>query len=83
MASGTVKWFNRKRGFGFIQPDDGEVDAFVHISAIKRAGMVSLDEGQRMEYELVPLDDGRMVADQLKLGPSEASAPDADSGAEA
>jgi len=66
MASGTVKWFNRKRGFGFIEPDEGEKDAFVHISAVKRAGMLSLDEGQRMEYELVPLDDGRLMADELK-----------------
>jgi len=66
MASGTVKWFNRKRGFGFIEPDEGDKDAFVHISAVKRAGLLGLDEGQRMEYELMPLDDGRLMADRLK-----------------
>jgi len=65
MNVGTVKWFNRKRGFGFIEPDEGDKDAFVHISAVKRAGLMTLDEGQRIEYDLVPLDDGRMMADQL------------------
>jgi len=67
MNSGTVKWFNRKRGFGFIEPDEGDKDAFVHISAVKRAGLVTLDEGQRLEYDLVPLDDGRVMADQLNI----------------
>ena len=52
MASGTVKWFNSTKGFGFIQPDDGGSDVFVHISAVERAGMVSLHEGQKVSFEL-------------------------------
>lgn len=66
MTLGTVKWFNRKRGFGFIEPDEGDKDAFVHISAVKRAGWLSLDEGQRVSYELKPLDDGRLMAEDLQ-----------------
>ncbi len=65
MATGTVKWFNRKRGFGFIEPDGGEGDAFVHITAVKRAGLQTLNDGQRIEFSLAPLDDGRMAADSL------------------
>ena len=53
MATGTVKWFNSKKGFGFIQPDDGGNDVFVHISAVERAGMHSLNEGQKISYEVV------------------------------
>lgn len=53
MAKGTVKWFNSKKGFGFIQPDDGGNDVFVHISAVERAGMDSLNEGQKVSYEIV------------------------------
>jgi cold shock protein len=53
MATGTVKWFNSKKGFGFIQPDDGGNDVFVHISAVERAGMYSLNEGQKISYEVV------------------------------
>jgi cold shock protein len=53
MAKGTVKWFNSKKGFGFIQPDDGGSDVFVHISAVERAGMHSLNEGQKVSYEVV------------------------------
>jgi cold shock protein len=53
MAKGTVKWFNSKKGFGFIQPDDGGNDVFVHISAVERAGMHSLNEGQKVTYEVV------------------------------
>jgi cold shock protein len=53
MAKGTVKWFNSKKGFGFIQPDDGGSDVFVHISAVERAGMHSLNEGQKISYEVV------------------------------
>jgi cold shock protein len=53
MAKGTVKWFNSKKGFGFIQPDDGGNDVFVHISAVERAGMHSLNEGQKISYEVV------------------------------
>ncbi len=66
MFAGTVKWFNRKRGFGFIKPDGGGDDAFVHISAIKKAGLNTLIDGQRVEYELAPLADGRLAADTLR-----------------
>jgi CspA family cold shock protein len=52
MAIGTVKWFNGEKGFGFIQPDDGGKDVFVHISAVERAGMRSLNEGQKISYEM-------------------------------
>jgi len=52
MASGTVKWFNPTKGFGFIQPDDGGNDVFVHISAVERAGLGSLNEGQKISYEV-------------------------------
>ena len=53
MAQGTVKWFNQQKGFGFIQPDDGSQDVFVHISAVERAGMSSLREGQKVSFEIV------------------------------
>jgi CspA family cold shock protein len=53
MATGTVKWFNSQKGFGFIQPDDGGKDVFVHISAVERAGMRGLNEGQKISYEVV------------------------------
>lgn len=53
MASGTVKWFNGTKGFGFIQPDDGSTDVFVHISAVERAGMRSLNEGQKVTFDVV------------------------------
>ena len=52
MSTGTVTWFNGQKGFGFIQPDDGGADVFVHISAVERAGMASLHEGQKIGYEL-------------------------------
>ena len=52
MAKGTVKWFNDQKGFGFIQPDDGSKDVFVHISAVERAGLRSLTEGQKVSYEI-------------------------------
>ncbi len=67
MTAGTVKWFNRKRGFGFIEPDGGGDDTFVHISAIKKAGLKTLVDGQRLEFELAPLGDGRQAADGLVL----------------
>ena len=51
MATGTVKWFNSTKGFGFIQPDDGGKDVFVHISAVERAGMQGLNEGQKLDYQ--------------------------------
>ena len=53
MATGTVKWFNSQKGFGFIQPDDGGKDVFVHISAVERAGMHGLKEGQKVSYEVI------------------------------
>ena len=53
MSQGTVKWFNIQKGFGFIQPDDGSKDVFVHISAVERAGMQSLNEGQKVSYDIV------------------------------
>ncbi|MBU6234306.1 MAG: cold-shock protein [Alphaproteobacteria bacterium] len=52
MATGTVKWFNNQKGFGFIQPDNGDKDVFVHISAVEQAGMRTLNEGQRVSYEI-------------------------------
>jgi CspA family cold shock protein len=67
MATGTVKWFNTQKGFGFIQPDNGGSDAFVHISAVERAGIGSLHEGQKVEFELVrDRRSGKMSADNLK-----------------
>ncbi len=65
MPVGTVKWFNVTKGFGFIQPSDGSKDAFVHISAVERAGLNGLREGQKVEYELVPGRDGRSSAENL------------------
>ena len=53
MATGTVKWFNSQKGLGFIQPDDGGKDVFVHISAVERAGMHGLNEGQKVSYEVI------------------------------
>jgi cold shock protein len=67
MASGTVKWFNSQKGFGFIQPDDGGKDVFVHISAVERAGMANLAEGQKISYE-VTMDRGKPAAANLKAG---------------
>jgi CspA family cold shock protein len=67
MSQGTVKWFNATKGFGFIQPDDGGADAFVHISAVERAGMQYLTEGQKVEFELVSdRRSGKLSADNLK-----------------
>ena len=67
MATGTVKWFNATKGFGFIQPDNGGQDVFVHISAVERAGMSNLNEGQKLSYEMVSdKRSGKMSADQLK-----------------
>ena len=64
MATGTVKWFNTQKGFGFIQPDDGGKDVFVHISAVERAGMGSLADGQKISYE-VTMDRGKPAATNL------------------
>jgi len=64
---GTVKWFNGTKGFGFIEPEDGSKDAFVHISAVEAAGLSTLNEGQKVEYELVEDQRGRMSAGDLKV----------------
>lgn len=67
MSAGTVKWFNATKGFGFIQPSDGGQDVFVHISAVERAGMRSLNEGQQVTYELQrDAKSGKMSAEQLQ-----------------
>jgi len=67
MATGTVKWFNGTKGFGFIQPDDGGADVFVHISAVERAGLRGLDEGQKITYELEQdRRSGKMAASNLQ-----------------
>ncbi|MEI4483236.1 MULTISPECIES: cold-shock protein [unclassified Phyllobacterium] len=68
MATGTVKWFNSTKGFGFIQPDNGGADVFVHISAVERAGLRGLDDGQKINYEMVnDKKSGKMSADQLSV----------------
>jgi CspA family cold shock protein len=66
MAEGTVKFFNTTKGFGFIQPDDGGKDAFVHISAVERSGLSTLNEGQKVSYELQTGRDGKQSAGNLK-----------------
>jgi CspA family cold shock protein len=67
MSTGTVKWFNGQKGFGFIQPDDGGKDVFVHISAVERAGMNNLNEGQKIEYDIVSdRKTGKSSADNLR-----------------
>ncbi|MBD9374016.1 cold-shock protein [Rhizobium sp. ARZ01] len=67
MNSGTVKWFNATKGFGFIQPDDGSTDVFVHISAVERAGMRSLNDGQKVRYDIVQdRKSGKSSADNLQ-----------------
>ena len=67
MITGTVKFFNSTKGFGFISPDDGSKDAFVHISAVEQAGMSGLDEGQKVSYELESGRDGKVSATNLQL----------------
>jgi len=66
MSSGTVKWFNATKGFGFIQPEDGSADVFVHISAVERAGMSDLREGQKLDFELERGRTGKMAAVNLR-----------------
>ncbi len=66
MANGTVKWFNPTKGFGFIQPDQGGADVFVHISSLEKAGLRSLDEGQKVSYELAT-EKGKTSAANLKI----------------
>jgi CspA family cold shock protein len=67
LNTGTVKWFNPTKGYGFIQPDGGGSDAFVHISAVERAGLDTLNEGQRVQYELVRGQNGKSAAENLQL----------------
>jgi CspA family cold shock protein len=67
MTTGTVKWFNATKGYGFIAPDDGGKDAFVHISAVERAGLSTLNEGQRVSFDLQRGQNGKASAENLKL----------------
>ena len=66
MATGTVKWFNMRKGYGFIVPEEGEKDVFVHITAVQDAGLEALEEGQKIEYELSDGPNGKPVASGLK-----------------
>lgn len=66
MATGTVKWFNTQKGYGFIQPDDGGKDVFVHVTAVQKAGLTGLNEGQKISYELAT-DRGKTSASNLKV----------------
>ncbi len=67
MATGTVKWFNPTKGFGFIEPEDGSKDVFVHVSAVERAGLATLNEGQKVSYELLAGDNGKSSAENLSV----------------
>ncbi len=67
MATGTVKWFNAAKGFGFIEPEDGSKDVFVHISAVESAGLSSLSEGQKVSYEVQPGKNGKSSAGNLSV----------------
>ncbi|MCF8480056.1 MAG: cold-shock protein [Rhodospirillum sp.] len=66
MSTGTVKWFNGTKGYGFIEPDDGSADVFVHITAVQQAGMDGLREGQKVSFDLERGRSGKMAASQLK-----------------
>ncbi|MDA9420913.1 cold-shock protein [Bradyrhizobium yuanmingense] len=68
MAMGIVKWFNSTKGYGFIRPDDGGPDVFVHISAVEKAGYTTLEEGARVSYELKAGHSGKMSAEDLRVG---------------
>ncbi len=67
MATGTVKWFNPAKGYGFIEPDEGGKDAFVHISAVERAGLSSLNEGQKVSFEVQQGQNGKASAENLSI----------------
>ena len=67
MATGTVKWFNPTKGYGFIEPEDGSKDAFVHVSAVQKAGLTRLEEGQKVSCELQPSSNGKEAAEDLTL----------------
>ena len=66
MATGTVKWLNAQKGYGFIQPDDGTKDVFVHVSAVERAGLGTLSEGQKVSYDLESGRQGKSSAENLR-----------------
>ena len=68
MAIGTVKWFNATKGYGFIKPDGGGADVFVHISAVEKAGYTALAEGAKVSYELVTGRGGKVSAENLRIG---------------
>lgn len=67
MAKGVVKWFNRAKGYGFVEPEDGSKDAFVHITAVQNAGLVTLFQGQVVSYELLPVNGDRIAADNIVI----------------
>jgi CspA family cold shock protein len=67
MTTGTVKWFNAAKGYGFIEPEDGSKDAFVHISAVERAGLSTLNEGQKVSFELQSGQNGKTSAENLSV----------------
>ena len=67
MSTGTVKWFNPTKGYGFIEPEDGSKDVFVHISAVEHAGLSTLNEGQKVEFELEQGRNGKTAAANLKV----------------
>ena len=67
VTTGTVKWFNATKGYGFIEPEDGSSDAFVHISAVERAGLQTLNDGQKVSYDLTPGQNGKSSAENLSI----------------
>ena len=67
MATGTIKWFNPQKGYGFIEPEDGSRDVFVHISAVEKAGLGTLNEGQKVSFEVMPGRDGKSSAENLAV----------------